>query len=81
MGTLTSKANPTAREVGFTATELVVSLTDGRTICVPLAWYARLAKASAEQLQDYELLGDGDGIHWPQLDEDLSVKGLLQGSH
>ena len=81
MGTLQSEASPTASKVGFTDTELVVSLTDGRTICVPLAWYTRLAEASTEQLRDYELLGDGDGIYWPQFDEDLSIQGLLQGSH
>ena len=81
MGTLHNEVNPTAAGVGFTDTELVVTLTDGRTISVPLAWYERLAQASTDQLQDYQILGNGDGIHWPQLDEDLSVKGLLQGAH
>jgi len=45
---------------------------------VPLAWFPRLAKASAKELQNYELLGDGEGIHWPDIDEDLSVQGLLR---
>ncbi|MCF8157388.1 MAG: DUF2442 domain-containing protein [Rhodoferax sp.] len=59
--------------------ELRVSLTDGRTLTVPIAWFPRLAHASSSERAEYELLGDGEGIHWPQVDEDISVAGLLAG--
>lgn len=52
----------------------------GRTISVPITWFPSLSSASPAQLQDWEILGDGEGIHWPQLDEDLSVDGLLLGN-
>jgi len=70
-----------AQEARFTDDEMVVSLVDGRTISVPLEWFPRLAKATRGQLENYEILGDGEGIHWPDLDEDLSVEGLLRGNH
>jgi hypothetical protein len=81
MSTLKIEVHPTAQDVQFTESEMTVSLTDGRTISVPLSWFPSLSGATENQLQDYEILGDGDGIHWPQLDEDLSVKGLLLGFH
>lgn len=59
---------------------LIVDLMGGRTISVPLAWYPRLAKASREQRNNWELAGGGFGIHWPDIDEDLSTEGLLRGS-
>ena len=59
---------------------LTVDLMDGRTIIVPLAWYPRLAGGSAEQRANWELCGGGYGIHWPDLDEDLSTEGLLRGA-
>src|SRR6202035_6166163 len=65
------------RSVEFTATELVVTLMDGRKIVTPLAWHARLLGAAAAQRAKYELMAMG--IHWPLLDEDLSVAGLLKG--
>jgi hypothetical protein len=68
-----------AKEVSFTQDELEVLLADGRRVSVPLAWFPRLLHASAKQRSNYEILGDGQGIHWPELDEDLSVAGLLQG--
>ena len=58
---------------------LTVDLTDGRTIAVPLAWYPRLLHASAEDRGHWRLIGRGHGIHWPELDEDISVKNLLDG--
>lgn len=73
------KTNPLAVAVRCTGDELVVSLTDGRVLSVPLAWFPRLAQASAAQLADFELLGGGEGIHWPAVDEDVSVAGLLHG--
>jgi hypothetical protein len=60
---------------------MVVSLSDGRKISIPLVWFPRLANATKGKLENYELLGDGEGIHWPELDEDLSVAGLLNGEH
>ena len=75
------EVHPLAQQVAFTEEELVVSLVDGRTITVPLAWFPRLANATIEQLQKYEILGGGEGIHWPDIDEDISVEGLLLGIH
>lgn len=59
---------------------LTVDLMDGRTIAVPLAWYPRLMDASPEQRSHWELAGGGHGIHWPDVDEDLSTEGLLRGA-
>jgi hypothetical protein len=65
--------------VQVTASEVVVSLTDGRTISAPLVWFPCLLAASAQQRAHWEILGNGEGIHWPEVDEDLSVEGLLRG--
>jgi len=70
---------PLAQDVRVTEDELIVALVDGRTIMVPLAWFPRLLHATAEQRARFELLGDGEGIHWPDVDEDISVAGLLRG--
>lgn len=59
--------------------ELRVSLTDGRWLSVPIAWFPRLAHALPSERAEYELLGDGQGIHWPGIDEDISVEGLIAG--
>lgn len=75
----TSTHNPLADHVEFTNTDLVVYLKDARVLSVPLAWFPKLASASQRQLQHHELLGDGEGIHWLDLDEDLSISGLLLG--
>ena len=58
---------------------LVLMPTDGRCLSVPLAWFPRLVHASPAQRANYELLGDGQGIHWPMVDEDISVMGMLAG--
>jgi hypothetical protein len=79
MSTRAVEVSPLAQQVGFTDDELIVSLVDGRTITVPLPWFPRLAGAATAQLRNYEILGDGEGIHWPEIDEDLSVEGLLFG--
>lgn len=68
-----------ARSVLMTPDSLVVELTDGRTISVPLAWYPRLQHGTPEERSNYRLIGRGDGIHWPDLDEDISVAGLVAG--
>lgn len=81
MGILKIEQHPVAQSIEFTDAELIVHLVDGRTIQVPLEWYSSLSTATKEQLECYELLGDGEGIHWPLLDEDLSVKGFLLGGH
>lgn len=75
------EASARAASVHCKEDELVVSLTDGRVLSVPLAWFPRLARATKAQLAEVEILGDGEGIHWPVLDEDVSVAGLLQGQH
>lgn len=59
--------------------DLHVRMKDGRTISVPLSWFPRLADASAEERADWRLIGDGEGIHWRQLDEDISIAALLRG--
>lgn len=74
------EVNPRAREVSVSEDELTVSLADGRRISVPLAWFPRLLHASPAQRSNWELLGDGEGIHWPDVDEDLSVAGILRGT-
>jgi hypothetical protein len=66
-----------ARSVEFTATELVVTLADGRKIVMPLIWYPRLARATPKQRTNFEIMPMG--IHWPDLDEDLSIAGMLKG--
>jgi Protein of unknown function (DUF2442) len=70
----------TAVSVELTEDELKVGLLDGRTIIVPLAWYPRLLHASPEQRANWKPVGAGFGIHWPDIDEDLSVEGLLRGA-
>jgi hypothetical protein len=70
---------PRASAVNCTEQELIVFLADGRHISVPIVWFPRLAKANAQQRADYQILGDGEGIHWPQIDEDISVFGIIAG--
>ena len=65
------------RSVEFTASDLVVTLSDGRKIATPLDWYPRLRSASADQRANYEIMPMG--IHWPDLDEDLGIVGMLKG--
>jgi hypothetical protein len=73
--------HPKAQNVTCTDISIVVDLVDGRTVSAPLIWFPRLSCASPEQLKNWELLGDGEGIHWTDLDEDISVAGLLTGTH
>lgn len=78
----TSVVNPTdARALGVRVTddELAVDLVDGRTLVVPLAWFPRLLHGSRQERNRWRLIGRGTGIHWPDLDEDISVEGLLAG--
>jgi hypothetical protein len=77
-----STLNPGERvaDVSFTEDSLCVSLRDGRKISVPLSWYPRLFNATPAQRSNWKLAGAGYGIHWPELDEDLSTEGLLRGA-
>jgi hypothetical protein len=70
---------PRAQSAAVSDDTLSVDLVDGRTIAVPTAWYPRLAHASDEERSHWRLIGHGEGIHWPDLDEDVSVDSLLFG--
>ena len=70
-----------AQRVSLTDDTLVVDLIDGRTIAVPLTWYPRLAHGTRAERARWRLIGEGEGLHWPELDEDISVEGLLAGRH
>ena len=80
MNTLDNKPGERVKAVQVTEDTLVVDLIDGRTISVPLAWYPRLLHATSEQRAKWQLAGAGFGIHWPDIDEDLSTEGLLRGA-
>lgn len=71
---------PTAETVEVTEDTLRVELSDGRMISVPTGWFPRLAHATARERKEWRLVGRGEGIHWPLIDEDISVDGLLAGS-
>ena len=68
-----------AQNVQLTDDALIVDLSDGRTVSVPLAWFPRLLHGTPEERNTWRLIGDGEGIHWPALDEDISVENLLLG--
>ena len=78
----TSEIRPSERvkDIRCTADVLEVDLVDGRTLSVPLVWYPRLLDASPSQRANWRIAGGGFGIHWPDIDEDLSTEGLLRGS-
>jgi hypothetical protein len=70
---------PRAIDVALDDDHLTVALADGRRVTVPLAWFPRLLDATPEQRRNWQWIGDGQGIHWPDVDEDISVAGLLRG--
>jgi hypothetical protein len=74
------KPGERVKNVDFTEDTIAVDLMDGRTIIVPLAWYPTLLEASPEQRSNWKISGAGYGIHWPDIDEDLSAEGLLRGA-
>ena len=74
------ETRPRAIEVTLNEDDLIVLLADGRRISVPLTWFPRLLHGDRGERQNFELLGEGEGIHWPDLDEDLSIAGLLVGT-
>jgi hypothetical protein len=80
MGALAIQVDERVKDVRFTEDAISVDLMDGRSITVPLVWYPRLLNASPEQLNQWEICGGGYGIHWPELDEDLSTEGMLRGA-
>jgi hypothetical protein len=80
MGILTLTADERVKNVTFTEDSISVDLMDGRIISAPLIWYPRLYHASADQLANWQVAGGGYGIHWPDIDEDLSTEGLLRGA-
>jgi len=79
MSTLVNEREVFAETASFTEDSMTVRLDDGRAMSVPLAWYPRLLHGTHQEREDFELIGDGEGIHWPRLDEDISVAGLLAG--
>lgn len=79
MNTSASVASPVAVHVQITDEALSVSLSDGRVVSVPISWYPRLSNALPRHRDVWELVGGGHGIHWPELDEDISVENILFG--
>ena len=72
-------SEPRIRDVRVTEDEIVARLVDGRIISVPLAWSWRLSEATPQQRAHFRLIGSGQGVHWPDVDEDISVEGMLHG--
>jgi len=79
MSTLANEIEPRALSARCTDDELIVLLADGRTLSVPLLWFPRLAAASAASRNEVVLIGAGEGLRWPSIDEDISVAGLVLG--
>ncbi len=73
------RTEPRIASIGITNEEIIARLVDGRTISVPLAWSWRLSEATEEERTNFEIIGDGQGIHWPDVDEDISAEGMLSG--
>jgi len=80
MNTVVNVTEPRLLNARITEDEIIAHLVDGRTISVPLIWSWRLAEATEKQRQHFEILGDGQGIYWLDIDEDISVEGMLHGS-
>ena len=80
MASLAPAADLRVKAVALDTARLSVELMDGRAISVPLVWFPRLANATPEQRANFEVAGGGYGIHWPEIDEDLSTEGMLRGA-
>ena len=81
MNTLTTDISlALVQKVSVTKEALTVELDDGRTVSVPLAWYPRLLHGTSKERSDWRLISKGEGIHWPQLDEDISAENILAGN-
>ena len=70
---------PRIKAIEITEDLIIADLLDGRTISIPLAWSWRLSDATPNQRENYEFIGDGQGVHWPDIDEDISAEGMLRG--
>jgi hypothetical protein len=79
MNTLVAELQVKASNVSISEDMLTVDLVDGRSLSIPLIWYPRLWHGTAQERQNWEWISDGVGIHWPLLDEDISIEGLLLG--
>jgi hypothetical protein len=79
MSTLILEQEPLASSLAVTSDALIVELSDGRTLSVPLEWYPRLLHATDDERRNWQLLGDGYAIEWPDLDEHIGIEGLLAG--
>ena len=73
------KVDPWVATIHVTDESIIAELADGRTVSVPLAWSWRLSDATPEQRANWRLIGSGEGVHWPDIDEDISVRGMLDG--
>jgi Protein of unknown function (DUF2442) len=80
MPTSAVRVDATAVDVRVTDERLIVTLADGRELSAPLAWFPRLSDATSEQRQKWRLIGRGHGIHWPEVDEDISIASLLRAA-
>lgn len=80
MNTVALIVEPKIVDLRITEAEITAYLMDGRTVSVPLAWSWRLSEATTAQRNNWEIIGDGIGIHWPEIDEDISVEGMLYGA-
>lgn len=80
MGTLAVRTDERVKDVRFSDDCISVDLMDGRTISIPLVWYPRLLKATEAQRETWEVCGGGYGLHWDEIDEDLSTEGMLRGA-
>ncbi len=76
---MTKMLDPRAKHVGVAEDSLTVDLVDGRTVSVPIGWYPRLVHGTSEERNNWRIIGGGEGIHWPDLDEDISIENLLAG--
>jgi hypothetical protein len=80
MSSFAVETNPRAVSLTATSDELIVRLADGRVVSVPLVWFPKLFQASEQERSNFRIVGDGEYITWPELDEDLSVAGFLRGT-
>ncbi len=79
MNTAVNNIEPRIKHIEVSEETITAYLVDGRTISVPLAWSWRLSGAAPEERNNWEIIGDGQGVHWPDIDEDISAKGMLYG--
>jgi hypothetical protein len=78
MNSLVINKSKKAINVGFSDAKMIVFLEDGRELSIPLEWFPRLRNATSKQLKNWRFIGNGDGIHWDEIDEDVSVENLLE---